>query len=83
MSTKGQLKNVVKRLTHVMKLKLHNVNRLDENPLNSVRLPEYMEGMLQKKSPSLLAGWQSRFCVLKDRKLSYFKSNRPDDLKTP
>ena len=29
--------------------------------------------MLSKKSPSMLKGWQSRFVLLKDKKLRYYK----------
>lgn len=40
-------------------------------------------GFLQKKSPSLLGGWQDRFIVLKDRKLKYYKSNKAADMQVP
>lgn len=36
-----------------------------------------------KYSPSIWAGWQKRYFVLKDRKLKYFKSNDPDHMKVP
>ena len=32
-----------------------------------------MKGTLGKKSPSMLKGWQSRFVLLKDKKLRYYK----------
>ncbi len=37
-------------------------------------LPEdSMKGYLMKQSPHLLRGWQKRYVVVQDRKLSYYK----------
>lgn len=36
-----------------------------------------------KYSPSIWAGWQKRYFVLKDRKLKYFKSNSSEHMKVP
>ena len=36
-----------------------------------------------KYSPSMWAGWQKRYVVLKERKLKYFKSNSKQDLAVP
>ena len=49
----------------------------------SVRLPIEKRGYLEKYSPSLFAGWQRRFVVIKDRKLKYYASDKEKDLKNP
>lgn len=49
----------------------------------SVRLPIEKRGYLEKYSPSLFAGWQRRFLVIKDRKLKYYASDKEKDLKNP
>ena len=36
--------------------------------------PNDIEGYLYKYSPSMLKGWQKRYVILKDRKLSYKKT---------
>ncbi|CDW88955.1 ph domain-containing protein [Stylonychia lemnae] len=40
---------------------------------------EQYEGYLEKKSPKLLVGWQSRYFVLKERKLYYYKKKELTD----
>ena len=39
-----------------------------------------LEGWLQKKSPHIVQGWQSRYCRLIDRKFMYYKEK---DLENP
>lgn len=50
---------------------------------DNLKLPQDKEGFIMKNSPSIWAGWQRRYLILKDRKLKYFKSNSKEDLKVP
>ena len=68
------------RLTTTNKIK---EGRVSQFQLNTVRLPQDRCGYLQKLSPAWLKSWQSRFIILKDRKLKYFKSNTAKDIKVP
>lgn len=45
--------------------------------------PKEMHGLIYKKSPTLLVGWQERYWVLKDRKLKYYKSKSKEDQAIP
>jgi len=48
-----------------------------------MKLPKERRGYLEKYSPSLFAGWQRRYIILKDRKLKYYESDKPKDLEVP
>ena len=49
----------------------------------SVRLPIEIRGYIEKYSPSIFAGWQRRYVIVKDRKLKYYTSDKDKDLKAP
>ena len=49
----------------------------------SVRLPVEKRGFLEKYSPSMFAGWQRRYVIIKNRKLKYYTSDKEKDLKIP
>ena len=36
-----------------------------------------------KFSPNRFVGWQQRYIILKDRKLKYYKSDSPENMKIP
>jgi len=65
------------------KVRLTTKQRINRNQFNDLTLPQPKSGFLHKKSPALFAGWQERYFVLKNRKLKYFKSNKPEDMHVP
>ena len=74
----------------VTDIRLTTVKRIKEErqisasfKMSTVRLPHDRCGYLMKQSPAWLKSWQSRYVILKDRKLKYFKSNQEKDLKVP
>ena len=62
-----------RRLTTMAEIKIRK--QTDGLMPDAMKLPQDMTGYLMKYSPSMWAGWQKRFFVLKDRKLKYFKSD--------
>lgn len=50
---------------------------------DTLKLPQDKVGYFMKYSPSIWAGWQKRYFVLKDRKIKYFKSDSKEDMKVP
>jgi hypothetical protein len=82
--------NVTKMSQNMMKNKISTVPDVSEasrfttfkspfdlRNLKGSSLPE-MEGYLKKKSPTLWKGFEIRYCILKDRKLVYYKNENND-----
>lgn len=70
-----------RRLTTMAEIKVRKIT--DGLMPNNIKLPQEMKGFLFKYSPSMWAGWQKRYIVLKDRKLKYYKSDSPQHMEVP